>query len=436
MPRQTARFGIRVGSHLGAYRIVDELGEGGMGRVYLAEHVLLGRRAAIKVLLPHLTHVPDIVQRFFNEARATTRVRHPGIVEIYDYGTTEQGLTYIVMELLEGMNLGDRMLQKRRLPLLTALVIARRIASALAAAHEVGIIHRDLKPDNVFLIRDPEGSDVDQVKILDFGIAKLVADGLSKASVTTSGIVMGTPLYMSPEQCRGAGECDARSDLYSVGCVLFELIAGRPPFIGQGGGEVIAAHLNTPPPSLRGIDPLVPAPVDLLVQRLLAKDPAARPASATVLVAELDRRIDDHAPGRRVAAQPTVLAGEVPAVRTRGRGAGLAVAVLGIAAIVTGLWLWRGPEEVTTEPPAPPPRPPQPKRPTMPPPAPTVTAAPLTAPPATPPPVDAAVTAPTVLADAGVEPPKRTRSGKRPKPPAAEEPAPPPKDWLEHTVAP
>jgi serine/threonine-protein kinase len=365
--RATARVGVRVGSQVGSYRIVDELGGGGMGRVFVAEHLLLGRRAAVKVLLPHLTHVPEIVQRFFNEARATTRIRHPGIVEIYDFGYTDDNHAYLVMELLDGLSLGDRLLSARKLPVATALVLARRIAAALAAAHDCGVVHRDLKPDNVFLVRDAEGGAVEQVKLLDFGIAKLVHDGLAAASMTTSGVVMGTPLYMSPEQCRGASECDPRSDLYSLGCVVYEMIAGRPPFYGQGGGEVIAAHLHAPVPSLRRADPSVPAAVDALVQRLLAKDPGARPASAAALVAELDGLLDVLAP-RRSAMQPaTVLAPSAPLPPKRRRGiAGLGLALLGIAAVAIGLAIAGDERDVAAPPPAPPP-PRKPRTPTVPP---------------------------------------------------------------------
>ncbi|HTJ40479.1 MAG TPA: protein kinase [Kofleriaceae bacterium] len=299
--RRTSRFGLSVGQTAGSYRIVDELGGGGMGMVYVAEHVLIGRRAAVKVLRPEYGHVPEVVERFFNEARATTSIRHPGIVEVFDFGYTEDGHAFIVMELLDGVSLADHIVRNRRLAVATALVLARRIAGALAAAHARGVVHRDLKPDNIFLVADPDGGAVPQVKLLDFGIAKLGDD----VSRTHTGVVLGTPLYMSPEQCRGASACDHRSDLYSLGCVLFEMITGRPPFLGEGAGEVLAGHLTVQPPDLRGFVPTIAAPVAELCARLLAKEPAARPESATSLVAMFERVGVS-------ASQPTVIAPSPP----------------------------------------------------------------------------------------------------------------------------
>ncbi|MCE9579275.1 MAG: protein kinase [Deltaproteobacteria bacterium] len=302
--RRTGRFGLRIGDTVGSYRIVDELGGGGMGMVYVAEHALLGRSAAVKVLRPEYGHMPEVVERFFNEARATTSIRHPGIVEVFDFGYTGDGHAFIVMELLDGVNLADHIVRARRLPFGDAMVIARRIATALAAAHARGVVHRDLKPDNVFLVADAEGGPVPQVKILDFGIAKLGAE----VSRTHTGVVLGTPLYMSPEQCRGAAACDHRSDLYSLGCVLFEMLSGRPPFLGEGAGEVIAGHLMTPPPELRGLVGDVPASIAALVARLLAKEPGARGESASAVAAEIELIVLELGANRRSAVQPTVIA--------------------------------------------------------------------------------------------------------------------------------
>ncbi|HVV88436.1 MAG TPA: serine/threonine-protein kinase, partial [Kofleriaceae bacterium] len=275
------------GQSLGSYTIERELGRGGMGAVYTAVHTLLGRRAAVKVLLAELSTNQELVQRFFNEARAATAIKHPSIVEIYDFGWAPDGSAYIVMELMEGEPLAARLARLRRLPVATALTIARQVANALAAAHRAGIVHRDLKPDNVFLVSDIEVVGGERVKLLDFGIAKLAADG--GVSKTTTGAIMGTPLYMSPEQCEGARKVDHRADLYSLGCMLFEMIGGRPPFQSEGVGGLIGMHLHVPAPHLRSVAPDAPAEVEAIVAKLLAKNPADRYQSADELAAELAR---------------------------------------------------------------------------------------------------------------------------------------------------
>src|SRR6476619_3928398 len=206
-------------------------------------------RAAIKVLHASFTSRPDIVTRFFNEARAATAINDPGIVQIFDFGHHTDGSAYIVMELLDGEPL-DHRIARGPMSVGDVLRIMRQVASALGAAHARGIIHRDLKPENIFLVRDPEVPGGERAKILDFGIAKLAsADGGSK---TQTSAVMGTPTYMSPEQCRGAGHVDQRSDVYALGCVLFALLVGRPPFLAEGIGDIIAMHLReqAPVPSL------------------------------------------------------------------------------------------------------------------------------------------------------------------------------------------
>jgi serine/threonine-protein kinase len=273
-----------VGTQVGAYRVLQEIGKGGMGTVWLAEHVVLGRRAAIKLLHPMHSTREDLVARFFNEARAATAIADPGIVQIFDFGHHSDGTAYIAMEMLDGEPLDHRLRRLVRLPVGDALRIMRQVASSVGVAHARGIIHRDLKPENVFLVHDPEVVGGERAKILDFGIAKLTGE---PGQQTTTSAVLGTPMYMSPEQCHGAGLVDQRSDVYSLGCMLFALLTGAPPFESTGSGEVIAMHLRepAPPPSSRLFG--LPPAVDALVLRCLAKDPAERYASGSELAAAI-----------------------------------------------------------------------------------------------------------------------------------------------------
>ncbi|MGE0871914.1 MAG: protein kinase [Kofleriaceae bacterium] len=264
-----------IGHVIGNYRIVGELGRGGMGLVYRAEHTQLGRPAALKMLLPQFSSDPTIVQRFFNEARAASAIDHPGIVEVYDFGTHSDGRAYIVMPLLKGESLEQR-LSRGVLPAAMAASVAAQVAAALSAAHHRGIVHRDLKPDNIFLVPNDLMPGGVQVKLLDFGIAKLADDRVTGVK-TQTGALMGTPAYMSPEQCMGRTDLDHRTDLYSMGCILFHALCGRPPFISdQGAGMMIASHLRDPAPHPRTVNPTVPDALSTIVLRLLEKDPAAR----------------------------------------------------------------------------------------------------------------------------------------------------------------
>jgi serine/threonine protein kinase len=298
---------VNVENHIGQYKILKTLGAGGMGTVYLGEHILLGRRAAIKTLLPALSSHREIVDRFFNEAKAISTINDPGVVQIFDFGYHVDGTAYIVMEFLEGESLASRLERLHKLSVGDALRVARQIAGSLAAAHALGIVHRDLKPGNVFLIRDAEAQSGERTKILDFGICKL-GDGASESSVTQTGQMLGTPVYMSPEQCRGAGKVDHRTDIYSVGCALYHMLTGRPPFDCESVGDFIAAHLKENPPTPSELDESIPPQVDALVMHCLEKDPADRFQTMKELHAAIERalaEISDH--GAQLGAGTAVM---------------------------------------------------------------------------------------------------------------------------------
>jgi serine/threonine-protein kinase len=284
---------VVIGKSLGNYRVVSLLGRGGMGAVYEGEHAVLGRKAAVKVMLPEYSHNSDLVDRFFQEARATARLRHHAFVEVFDSGTLPDGSAYLVMELLEGESLGAHLVRRGALPLGEALTIARHIAEGVGHAHRNGIVHRDLKPDNVFLARgfDPERPGRIGIKILDFGIAKLSGLESGAGSRTRTGTLMGTPLFMAPEQCRGAGRVviDHRADIYALGCILHAMLTAQPPFPYEGVGEIIAAHIGQAPPALGTLVRGVPQQVEALVLRMLAKNVDARPSSMDEVIRELLR---------------------------------------------------------------------------------------------------------------------------------------------------
>lgn len=311
------------GTTIGSYRVTRQLGRGGMGAVYLAEHTLLGRKAAIKTLLPALSNDQEQVQRFFNEAKAVTAVKHPGIIEIYDFGFRENGTAYIVMEYLEGETLKARLQRLGRLTVKQAVEFTKQVASALGAAHARGIIHRDLKPDNIFLVTDPEIGE--RVKILDFGIAKLIGPENSGGHRTRTGALMGTPSYMSPEQCRGAGKVDLRGDLYSLGCILFEMLCGQPPFVREGLGAILGAHMYEPPPTPRSLNPSLGRGMEGLVLRLLAKEPSDRFASSGDLIGALTQARTAPGTGSATSQQQPHGPHLNPHDKTTLSGAGVAV---------------------------------------------------------------------------------------------------------------
>jgi eukaryotic-like serine/threonine-protein kinase len=263
------------GAIVGHYKVGDMIGQGGMCSVYRGTHTLLGRDVAIKVLLAEHSEDAEVVNRFFNEARALTKLADPGIVQVFDYGHGEDGNPYIVMEFLEGEPMSRRLSRVRRFDLIECLRLARLMCTSLGVAHAKGIVHRDLKPDNIFLVTDPSVLGGERAKILDFGIAKISFDDHAQVKTRTNALI-GTPMYMSPEQCNGAAGVDYRSDIYSMGCVMFAMLTGKPPFGGAGLGDVIAAHLREPPPLASSREPKLHPIVDAILDKCLRKAPATR----------------------------------------------------------------------------------------------------------------------------------------------------------------
>jgi putative nucleotidyltransferase with HDIG domain len=297
------------------HRIVTELGSGGMGTVYFAEHVVIGRRAAIKVLNPEVARDEVVVSRFLNEARAVNEIRHPNVVEITDMGRRGD-LHYIVMSFLEGETLGERLDRVGVLEEATALRVARQVASALGAAHERGIVHRDLKPDNIFLTNHPDLPEY--VKVLDFGIAKLRGRGLAESRLTAAGAILGTPTYMSPEQCQGLPDVDARSDIYSFGVVLYAMFTGTVPFTAEAAMGVLVAHVAQPPPPPIERNRKLAPHINAAILRALEKDPARRFATMRELWQALE---PPAAPVSLSAPAAGPVAGGAPAGTPEARGA-------------------------------------------------------------------------------------------------------------------
>ncbi|HTL33699.1 MAG TPA: protein kinase [Kofleriaceae bacterium] len=291
-----------IGQTLGNYRIISEIGKGGMGVVYQAEHTLIGKKAAVKLLRADVPE--DQVERFFNEAKAAATLQHPGLVDVVDFGHSKEGRAFIVMELLSGESLAERLERDPRLPVPIACTIARLVANALAVAHRGGIVHRDLKPGNIFLIPDAESPAGVRTKVLDFGIAKLQRNRDDKAAQTHSGAVIGTPRYMSPEQCKNAREVDGRADIYSLGCILFEMLLGVAPFDYDSWAELVSAHLKETPPKPSELDPAIPKDVETLMMKMLSKRPQDRHGSMEDLAQSIEVILREHASDWPVRATP------------------------------------------------------------------------------------------------------------------------------------
>ncbi|HEY0881353.1 MAG TPA: serine/threonine-protein kinase, partial [Archangium sp.] len=260
----------------GRFEIIAPLGVGGMGRVYKAVQQPLGREVALKVLNPRYdgTKDPGFERRFFLEASMTSKLKHPNTITVHDYGRTDDGIFYIAMEYLEGETLAKVLSDVKQLPWPRALFIAGQIARSLREAHKLGMVHRDLKPANIMLMT--EGTGGDTVKVLDFGLVKSFTpdkpkeDEVDRTGLTQAGVLLGSPLYMAPEQARG--EADPRTDIYALGVMIFQVIAGRPPFVSKESIDVIVKHIREKPPELRSLVPEVPLEVNALVMKCLEKE--------------------------------------------------------------------------------------------------------------------------------------------------------------------
>jgi len=275
-----------IGRTVGNYVVKEKIGEGGMGAVYLAEHPRIHRLVAIKVLLPEYSKNPQVVARFFNEAKAANEIHNDHIIDIIDFGELADSGSYIIMEWLDGKSLSASLAQGA-FGVARAVHVARGIGRALAAAHASGIVHRDLKPDNIFLVTRNE--DPDFVKVLDFGIAKLMQPETAAGPdvKTKTGSLIGTPSYMSPEQCRGA-VVDHRTDIYALGVLLYQMLTGELPFRAEGLGELLLQHMTVAPRPLRELRAEIPQPVERAVLKALEKNPEQRFQTVDALLEALD----------------------------------------------------------------------------------------------------------------------------------------------------
>jgi tRNA A-37 threonylcarbamoyl transferase component Bud32 len=272
-PPLTEPLGLEAGTVLGDWRIDGPIGMGGMGAVYSATHTMIGKRAAIKVVRADLCGNPLTTERFIQEARVVNKVRHGAIVEIFDIGTLEDGRPYLVMELLQGKTLGQRMLEGR-VPPVEVIDHLLAVCDGLEAAHACGVVHRDLKPDNIFLAESAAGV---EVKLVDWGIAKLMDVLPSSGTLTTTGTLVGTPQYMSPEQARGKA-IDGRTDVYALGAIAYELFLEGPPFSADNVADLVTMQLREAPPPPSEVWPDIPSALESLLLAMLAKRPEGRPS--------------------------------------------------------------------------------------------------------------------------------------------------------------
>jgi serine/threonine-protein kinase len=313
--QQEQQFDSLIGIVLaGRYEVVRRIGEGRMGAVYEAKHALIGKRVAVKVLLEKFHAKSDFVARLLQEARLASSIGHQNIVDVTDFGTTDDGRSFVVMEFLDGESLADLERREAPLPIERSLRIARQAASALGAAHAKGIFHRDVKPENLYLVRR---GDADFVKVVDFGISKAVKpggdDGADAYRLTHTGLLLGTPLYMSPEQARGDEDLDHRADIWALGVLLYECLTGEVPFRANNYLQIISQVLTHEPLSPSRLRPElgIPDAVDAVVMRAMEKDRTRRYQTMAELEGDLERLL---AGDQNVGLRPVVV-GAAPAVR-------------------------------------------------------------------------------------------------------------------------
>ena len=299
---------IEPGTMIGDYRVVKKLDEGGMGVVYEGVHPVIDKRVAIKLLHPHVARQKVSVARFIQEARAVNAIGHPEIVDVFGFGKFTDGRQYIIMEFLEGCHLLSYLNEKGPLDPWKACQLVRKIAGAMEAAHQKGVIHRDMKPENVFLLIAKNVTWPPDMKLLDFGLAKLVEDKFSKGPNTRMGATVGTPYYMAPEQCRGR-TVDARTDIYALGIMFYEMITGRVPFFAEHAVDVLFMHLNQDPdPPSFWCD--VPEEIEKLIMECISKPPEKRPKTMNGLIARIEAIESNfqEAEGRQVSSFTDLLA--------------------------------------------------------------------------------------------------------------------------------
>ncbi len=292
---------------IGEYELTAKIGVGGMGVVYEGRHPLIGKRVAVKVLMPSFSREKELVERFIAEARAVNEIRHRGIVDIFSFGQLPDGSHYFVMEYLEGEPFDQLIKRRGPMPIGEVLSLMEEILDALDAAHAAGIIHRDIKPSNLFLVNQGRGRTY--VKLLDFGIAKLGVSNNSDTPQTRASVILGTPDYISPEQARGR-PISARTDLYALGVVMFELLTGERPFQGENTLATMWMHVEDPPPVASDVRPDIPPQLDELILWAMEKDPADRPQSAEDMRAHIESIRASLLPG--IGSAPSPLSAREP----------------------------------------------------------------------------------------------------------------------------
>lgn len=288
-----------VGQSVGAYRVTRKLGEGGMGAVYEVVHRSLQRKAALKILRPQYAENPDSAGRFFNEACAVSHIHHAGLAGVFEIGELVDGSHYFLMEYLPGQTLGKRLRRYQTDQLASALRLMEQLAATLTLVHANGIVHCDLKPENIMIVPDPQMVGGERVVLMDFGIARPISEPEPLPSdayddPSRDGNRMGTPLYMSPEQCRGLRRVDGKVDVYALGILLFRLCTGQYPFMGRL-IEILAKHVAEAPPSPRAWNPSISPELDALILRMLSKTPQLRPTMAEVLGSFMQLRTQSEA---------------------------------------------------------------------------------------------------------------------------------------------